>query len=533
LRQTLSSMTPESDTASHTAWQEYAKGDCATVALDRDTLYTIGNDGKLYMQKMAAIKDTSDWAEVENSGLEQLQHSTGILINYVPRGYLAQKAAFSGGSIKMTEGIAKACPNGDCSGQLDFKMFCAASTQVSFEFEIMSSSPEDAAFQIKVGDYETRAGPTDASGKACTATTCTHFTINSWQWTDFTKDCQVSEGLATVRISNFNQGLQVRQARIVAGGDRCSLHHAPFTWQKVAYQSKMENFPATAKSSFTVDPGTPDSDTYMNFQDFSDGGQIGLKFDGKYRFKAAWDSDTVEWKQSSWITDGNSQPQGVECISPASCPDGFKGLGPSSGNFVFDGDGPGSNNLWTVGGTAVSSGIPGPSGKASSSVTLYVARTGQPLKGPPGPLGERGTTGQDGLPGDPGTDGAPGKDGQKGPQGPQGDPGDNGKVGDQGTEGPPDDSATDSLAGYGIYTLIVILWPVAWIILEVTLSKFLNEKLVKVPTETNEAEMVPVTEEHVEEEETHGAVEEEEEYVEEEVQQEQQEEELKPVKSSV
>jgi len=485
-----------------------------TVALDRDTLYRVSDNGKLYSQKLAATTATSQWTEVKKSGLEQLKNATAFYFRYDPKGYLAQKAALSGGSIEITAGVANACPQGQCSGKLDFKMFCTASTSVSLDFDILASSPENAAFEVQVGKNCARqSGPTDTSGKACTATTCSgYFSKSKWQWTDYTTGCVVGSGLSTVSISKFKQGLQVRQVRIVAGGDLCSLHHAPFTWEKVAYQSKMQNFPATAKSSFSVNPGKPDSDTFMNFQDFKDGALVGLKFDGKYRFKATWDSHTMEWKQSSWITDGTGEPQGVECISPSPCPADFKGMGPSSGNFVFCGGGQGNIRLWTVGGTEVSSGIPGPSGASSSSVTLYVARTGQPLKGPFGPLGERGITGQDGRDGDPGIDGISGRDGQKGPQGPPGDPGDAGKVGDQGLAGPPDDSATESLSGYGIFTSIAILWPITWIIIELTLSKYLNTKLVKVMKETNEAEMVPVTEEHVEEEETYEAVEGAEEY---------------------
>merc|ERR1740121_243644 len=101
-----------------------------------------------------------------------------------------------------------------------------------------------------------------------------------------------------------------------------------------------------------MNPGNPNADAYMIVGNFTDNTES-LKIDGAFHFRLTYDKRTVEWKQTSWLTE--TAITGFECISPADCRpanrggnDGFEGLARSRDwTAVFDGNGH-KGSWWNV-----------------------------------------------------------------------------------------------------------------------------------------------------------------------------------------
>mmetsp|Transcript_104488 Transcript_104488/g.185877 ORF Transcript_104488/g.185877 Transcript_104488/m.185877 type:complete len:1006 (-) Transcript_104488:3-3020(-) len=531
LRQALSKMTDK------TAWQTYAKCCCNTISIFGGTAYVLAKDGKLYSQKLHSITETSNWAAAsaeQNAGIAKIK-ATSILVESYDPVYAASKAALLEGKFKVSKGLVHACPDGRCDGGAHYKIFCTAETEVSLEFEISAKSAEKAKFSYTVGKCSKQTWePRGKSGKTCADDgKCIIKLLETWLWSDFSPACSLPQGLSTVKISDAQEGLVIRQLRIVEGGEYCSLHHVPFVWHKIAHQTILKQFPSAAKSVWEVNPNDTKSDAYLDLK-LLKSQDVGLKFDGKHRFKAIWDDYVVEWKQSSWITD--SVPTGLECIRPSNCgSEDFKGLGKSSGSYTFDGDGSGEKNVWTVGALQVNAkGFPGgPNGKLAKTVTLYVARSGWGIQGEPGPvgpIGSAGQTGKDGSRGTAGKDGTPGTVGKPGETGP---PGANGPKGPEGAEGKEDATGADGLAGYGSFIPFclgnVLSYVILWYLLKKQFDSLFSPKAIEAMDDQILVNAGEAGEGEENEEEAEGEQMEEEAAVEEEVQPGAQGAELQPV----
>jgi len=102
----------------------------------------------------------------------------------------------------------------------------------------------------------------------------------------------------------------------------------------------------------------------------------GMRFRGRFLFKAAFDDTVIEWLQSNWLIESKA-PTGLECIKPLDCSQGLKFTGLSlSGNDdrLLDADGPGAGTTWTVGSfpttTSAPEATPTCSGDSSGGATV-------------------------------------------------------------------------------------------------------------------------------------------------------------------